>query len=550
MACVGRAVLVISIAFLAFWARTSLAASPDGVPVCTASNDQVLPVTVADGSGGTIVVWLDNRAGIGADVVFAQRLSPASVPLWDPNGVQLSTTADAGPPVAVADGAGGAFIAFGGTSSPPRAQRVNASGAPQWGNDGVAVTNESGSTRHLAIAADIGGSGGAFVAWRKDLGAGGTADVYAQKLDGAGSTLWNQQGVAIAATNMNSEGNPAIVSDGVGGAIFAWISGAGVRAQRFDGAGISAWNAANLAASGNNIPPSIVSDGANGAVIAWSGGGAFIQRVTSNGNRLWNPANGGVTLATSGRAPTLIGDGAGSAIAVWEDNRAATNFNLYVQRPDPNTGAALWQANGTPLCMATQDQRSPRIVSDGSGGAIISWHDERNGASGRDIYAQRINGVGTSQWLVDGVPVSTATDNQDEATIATDGAGGAWVAWQDRRSGTNGDIYAARVNPDGAVLDVPLHPVTDDLGRAWPHPFSHQVTMEFALPAAADVRMRVYDLGGRMIADLGRENLSKGRHQVTWDGRRDDGRPLGGGVYFIRVEGPGVAVSRAVTHLR
>jgi hypothetical protein len=39
----------------------------------------------------------------------------------------------------------------------------------------------------------------------------------------------------------------------------------------------------------------------------------------------------------------------------------------------------------------------------------------------------------------------------------------------------------------------------------------------------------VRDLGSGGPADAG-------RRQIDWDGRRDDGRPAGSGVYFYRVE--------------
>ena len=45
-------------------------------------------------------------------------------------------------------------------------------------------------------------------------------------------------------------------------------------------------------------------------------------------------------------------------------------------------------------------------MSDGAGGAIITWQDSRSGGS--DIYAQRIVGSGGVQWTADGVPISTA----------------------------------------------------------------------------------------------------------------------------------------------
>src|SRR4030042_694883 len=51
-----------------------------------------------------------------------------------------------------------------------------------------------------------------------------------------------------------------------------------------------------------------------------------------------------------------------------------------------------WIANGTPICEQVLNQITPKIVSDGNGGAIFAWMDYRN--SNVDIYAQRIDATG------------------------------------------------------------------------------------------------------------------------------------------------------------
>ena len=89
-----------------------------------------------------------------------------------------------------------------------------------------------------------------------------------------------------------------------------------------------------------------------------------------------------------------------------------------------------------------QVTRTPTIVSDGSGGAIITWQDYRNGNN--DIYAQRINAGGTVQWTLNGVAICTETHSQTYPTIVSDGSGGAIITWQDDRNGNN-DIYAQRI---------------------------------------------------------------------------------------------------------
>ncbi len=100
----------------------------------------------------------------------------------------------------------------------------------------------------------------------------------------------------------------------------------------------------------------------------------------------------------------------------------------------------------TAVCTASNNQRYPAIVSDGSGGTIITWTDSRSG-SNYDIYAQRVDPSGVPQWTANGVAVCTAFDDQYDPVIVSDGAGGAIITWTDYRSGTSEDIYAQRVNP-------------------------------------------------------------------------------------------------------
>ncbi len=77
-----------------------------------------------------------------------------------------------------------------------------------------------------------------------------------------------------------------------------------------------------------------------------------------------------------------------------------------------------WSNNpniNTPICTATGNQQVPTIVSDGSGGAIITWQDLRNGTN-NDIYAQHVNASGVVQWTANGDTVCTAANDQSVPT--------------------------------------------------------------------------------------------------------------------------------------
>ncbi len=205
--------------------------------------------------------------------------------------------------------------------------------------------------------------------------------------------------------------------------------------------------------------------------------------------------------------------------------------------------------HGAPVCLATQDQRSPVIVPDGSGGSIITWYDSRNAGSAPDVYAQRLDGNGAPLWTLDGISVCMLPNSQDFPAIASDGAGGALVTWEDRRVG-NWDIYASRLAGSGVVLGVPASGGVDASMRAWPAPFEDRVELGFTLPWAADVRLEVLDLAGRTVRTVDAGRLAAGQQRLEWDGRTDDGHRAAGGIYLVRVHGPGVALARTVVRLR
>ena len=83
---------------------------------------------------------------------------------------------------------------------------------------------------------------------------------------------------------------------------------------------------------------------------------------------------------------------------------------------------AEWQPNGTALSVAAGNQISisPISISDGAGGAIVTWTDNRNG--NQDIYAQRINASGTVQWTPDGVALCAEGHLQYGPSMVSDGA--------------------------------------------------------------------------------------------------------------------------------
>lgn len=77
-----------------------------------------------------------------------------------------------------------------------------------------------------------------------------------------------------------------------------------------------------------------------------------------------------------------------------------------------------------------------------------------------------------------------------------------------------------------------------------PNPLRHGMQIEYQLPKAGEVSLRIYDASGRMVREAVRGSMEAGRHSVEW--RRDDaqGRPVPAGTYFYVLESDGREVTR------
>jgi hypothetical protein len=258
------------------------------------------------------------------------------------------------------------------------------------------------------------------------------------------------------------------VSDGVGGALVVWVDGrsgeADLYAQHLTASGGYApgWSGQGVAVCierGAQQQPSLCSDGAGGALAVWQDyrGGAtgdlYAQHITAGGELAW--ATGGVPVCVDSVdqcSPAVASDGAGGALIIWQDARG-DGADLYSA---PLSAAGTLLGLGVPLVAAIGPQRNPHLLPDGAGSVFLVWEDGRGGDL--DLYALRLAGNGTplGGWPGSGLAITIRTGDQFLPVLARDGApagggSGAIVAWCDRSEG-RADIRAQRVSADGVLL--------------------------------------------------------------------------------------------------
>lgn len=172
----------------------------------------------------------------------------------------------------------------------------------------------------------------------------------------------------------------------------------------------------------------------------------------------WIPATGVVTADSLGegssesvqRHTRVIEDGSGNYIAAWTQiNTGFTSNILYAQKFDAN-GNALWSpATGVPLRDDSGCVDEINLISDGSDGAIILWHDY---CFPHEISGLGINGTDGSiapGWTTNGTLLIDATSFVEMYDVVPDGSGGGIMLYQPYANLSVSAVRIQRFNSTG-----------------------------------------------------------------------------------------------------
>jgi hypothetical protein len=197
----------------------------------------------------------------------------------------------------------------------------------------------------------------------------------------------------------------------------------------------------------------------NGSFVTWSDDRSGTpQTYVQKFDRLGHPAWGadGVATSLTNLSPTyatqcVLADGEGGCFVAWSEKQSGgalvLGTHIYVQHYDAN-GEVVWSAPGVLVAsgaVGLSGRLWPGLCTDGAGGCIVSWHDDRGVGLNEVVCVQRVSAAGVALWTANGVVLGAPTTTP--GFIAADGAGGAYVAWTES---TN--PKATRVDSSGAAV--------------------------------------------------------------------------------------------------
>jgi hypothetical protein len=229
---------------------------------------------------------------------------------------------------------------------------------------------------------------------------------------GRGHTLWQDGGVQLCG---NSAESPMLaVSDSAGGAIVVWTdtrqSLDGIYAQRVDASGVPLWTENGVLLCDSTVQTlnfGAVDDGRHGVIAVWAPywHTFAVQRVSAEGVPLWGP--NGLTLRPEVdslvKTPALVNDGHGGAIVVWRAFEPSGAQDTLIACRVDSSGVKKWETVFRIDTMCGM----PCLCEDGLGGAIIAWSDYS-----RRVRVQRVDSAGAIKWVSGGVLACTLSAAQ------------------------------------------------------------------------------------------------------------------------------------------
>jgi len=84
----------------------------------------------------------------------------------------------------------------------------------------------------------------------------------------------------------------------------------------------------------------------------------------------------------------------------------------------------------------------------------------------------------------------------------------------------------------------------------FPNPFNPETTLFFSLPNEQKIELTIYNLKGQKVRQLAKGQFPSGNNSIVWNGKDDNGKPVGSGIYFYKLKTNEKVISKKMLLLK
>ncbi len=108
---------------------------------------------------------------------------------------------------------------------------------------------------------------------------------------------------------------------------------------------------------------------------------------------------------------------------------------------------------------------------------------------------------------------------------------------------TQGELMIRAIVYTGTSIEGELNPALTLAASNFPNPFNPTTTISYSVPTSGPTTVKVYNLKGQEITTLVNKDMTSGNYSVVWNGTDSKGTSVSSGIYFVRVQNSGKAVT-------
>lgn len=348
------------------------------------------------------------------------------------------------------------------------AHKIDQDGNLLWGEEGTVVTDLPGRQEDPVAITD--GAGGAFIAW-VDYRFDAQGDIFFQHVDNTGEILLDSNGVALAQV----EGKQITINmctDSLGGVFITWQDKRSGVDDDIYGTHVSSDHV--IVAPGNGVP--IVTEGGNQnaktieyagnnqAFIAWAdfreGANADIYGQRLNMDMTGTFQDNGFPIAATNEQelkPRATYINNNTSFLAWK--RGDENSKVLYQFINQD---GMVFSDPKPISNNLALQTAPRVKRNSLGEVFVNWKDLRDDPIDGDQYFQKINVSGDQQWG-DGIRLDPVNDVDFSARFTANTQGGVSVVWE-RGTFPDVDIFFQNITSEGSYSLASPYAISENEG--------------------------------------------------------------------------------------
>lgn len=429
---------------------------------------------VADGAGGVVVVWFEERFGEVYDA-FAQRVSGDGATVWQANGVSVVVRSEHKYALEVtpslnAEQVDGVLVKWeqGGFYRRGYVQKFDLDGDVLWQAGGVELCEPQGTDTtqtNFTIVSDR--QGGTVCEWVEDINDWDPGVLRLSRINESGQLVWQTCGVDVVIGDYLR--TPRISVTGAGNIISIWKDGYNLDGFMFA-------HAHDMDTGDELIPEVLSLDGmldgdAYGSallalpegrvVMAWQdsrqgGRQLYFQILDADGTNEYEHDGIKLVETPDGVFPqaddlSLCSDGSGGFFAAFTDLSSGfrvarvTHWNADGEQVGPPEGVVVSNPNSD-----VYSYYSVMVTPDDEGGAYVAYSEFDVVLFQLDVYVTRISGNCQPLWNEPSMISDDLVNDDMLAGLVASDNGSCIAVWQ---TGTFGaySYRAARVTADGIV---------------------------------------------------------------------------------------------------